>query len=72
MQYFGVSNEAIPKKINYRIDAAQTIGENGTKSYYPNTVVSFSTIFREIMDVVSKSAVNMQTTVQGKILIRLS
>ena len=37
---FGVCNEGVPHQLNYPIDEAQTIGQNGTKSHGANAVVS--------------------------------
>ena len=40
VQLFGICSEAIPKQVNYLLDEADTIGEDGKKSHNPNTVVS--------------------------------
>ena len=37
---FGVSNEGLPKQVNYLIEESQTIGQNGKQAHGPNSVIS--------------------------------
>ena len=40
VQLFGVCNEGLPLQINYLIGKHDSIGENGSKTHGPNTVIS--------------------------------
>lgn len=40
IQIFGISNEAVPKQMDYLIDEHQTIGRDATKAHGPNAVIS--------------------------------
>ena len=40
VQLFGVCSEGIPKQVNYLLDEATTIGQDGKKSHGANTIVS--------------------------------
>ena len=40
VQIFGVNCDGIPKQINYLLDEADTIGQDGKKSHGANTIVS--------------------------------